>query len=153
MSIVIARYYGAKKHDMIKKSVASTLIIGVGMSLLVMMIGDFGLSPLLHLLGTPANIIEHSYVYMSIIMNCVAVTFAYNFGAGLLRAIGDSLMALYVLVFASVLNIGYHPVSYGGSRSSCCDYYGTIFISSAMFLIYFQKMPRPDTRAQAFQGG
>ncbi len=106
MSIVIARYYGAKKHDMIKKSVASTLIIGVGMSLLVMMIGDFGLSPLLHLLGTPANIIEQSYAYMPIIMNCVAVTFAYNFGAGLLRAIGDSLMALYVLVFASVLNIG-----------------------------------------------
>lgn len=50
-----------------------------------MMIGYFGLSPLLHLLGTPANIIEHSYAYMSIIMNCVAVTFAYNFGAGLLR--------------------------------------------------------------------
>lgn len=105
MSIVIARYYGARNEDMVKRSVAATLVIGLGLSLLVMLVGHFGLLPLLGLLGTPANIINQSYAYISVIMSFVIVTFSYNLGAGLLRAIGNSLMALVVLVFASILNI------------------------------------------------
>ncbi|MGF0071259.1 MATE family efflux transporter [Streptococcus orisratti] len=105
MSIVIARYYGARNEDMVKRSVAATLVIGLGLSLLVMLVGHFGLLPLLGLLGTPANIINQSYAYISVIMSFVIVTFSYNLGAGLLRAIGNSLMSLVVLVFASILNI------------------------------------------------
>lgn len=105
MSIVIARHYGAKNETQVKKAVASTMVIGLGLSLLVMLIGSFGLKPLLVLLGTPSNIIAQSYSYISKIMIFVIVTFTYNLGAGLLRAIGDSLMALYILLIASVLNI------------------------------------------------
>ncbi|MBM7642365.1 MATE family efflux transporter [Streptococcus loxodontisalivarius] len=105
LGIVIARYYGAGQKDMIKKSVASSLVIGLVLSFMVLLIGIFGLYPLLEFLGTPANIIDQSYDYISLIMMSVLVTFAYNLGAGLLRAIGDSLMALYILMFASLVNI------------------------------------------------
>ena len=46
-----------------------------------------------------------SYLYISTIVNGVAVTFAYNLCAGLLRAVGDSLAALYFLIIAAILNI------------------------------------------------
>ena len=68
-------------------------------------IGVVGLYPLLQFLGTPPAIIAQSYLYISTIVNGVAVTFAYNLCAGLLRAVGDSLAALYFLIIAAILNI------------------------------------------------
>lgn len=47
MGVVIARYYGAQKYDKLRQSVAATLVIGLGLSVLVMFLGHFGLYPLL----------------------------------------------------------------------------------------------------------
>lgn len=105
MGIVIARYYGANNPEMIKKSVASTLMIGLVLSLSVMCLGHVGLYPLLDLLGTPEAIIDQAHRYIYLIMMGVGVTFSYNLGAGLLRAIGNSLVALYFLIFSACLNI------------------------------------------------
>lgn len=105
-SIVVARAYGSKDETRIKKSVAGSLIIGVGLTLLIMLIAHFGLYPLLELLDTPANIIDESMAYIRIIAMFVGVAFAYNLFAGLLRAIGNSVMPLVFLIFSSVLNVG-----------------------------------------------
>ena len=45
--VVIARYYGAQKYDKLRQSVATTLVIGLGLSVSVMFLGHFGLYPLL----------------------------------------------------------------------------------------------------------
>lgn len=105
MGIVIAKHYGAKNQDKIKKSVAATMVIGVMISLAILIIGQIGLYPLLQLLGTPDHIFGLSYQYIHLILLGVGITFAYNMGAALLRAIGDSLVALYFLVFSAILNI------------------------------------------------
>lgn len=105
MGIIIARNYGAKNEDQLRKSVAATAIIGCILSLFVIFIGAVGLYPLLQFLGTPSAIVSQSYLYISTIVNGVAVTFAYNLCAGLLRAVGDSLAALYFLIIAAILNI------------------------------------------------
>ncbi|KXT77956.1 MATE family efflux transporter [Streptococcus sp. DD13] len=105
MGIVIARAYGAKEEDQLKKAVAASLLIGLGLSGAVMLLGHVGLYPLLEFLGTPSAIIDQSYQYISLIVLCVAVTFAYNLAAGLLRAVGDSLAALSFLIFSALLNI------------------------------------------------
>ena len=105
MGIIIARNYGAKNEDHLRKSVAATAMIGGVLSLFVMLIGAVGLYPLLQFLGTPSAILAQSYLYISTIVNGVAVTFAYNLCAGLLRAVGDSLAALYFLIIAAILNI------------------------------------------------
>ena len=105
MGIIIARNYGAKNEDQLRKSVAATAIIGCILSLFVIFIGAVGLYPLLQFLGTPSAIVSQSYLYIATIVNGVAVTFAYNLCAGLLRAVGDSLAALYFLIIAAILNI------------------------------------------------
>ena len=105
MGIIIARNYGAKNEDHLRKSVAATAMIGGVLSLFVMLIGAVGLYPLLQFLGTPSAILAQSYLYISTIVNGVAVTFAYNLCAGLLRAVGNSLAALYFLIIAAILNI------------------------------------------------
>nr|WP_239551625.1 MATE family efflux transporter [Streptococcus saliviloxodontae] len=105
MGIVIARYYGAKEMEKLKQAVAASLIISLCFSFLVMIIGSLALYTILQLLGTPASVIHQSYDYLSLIVASAIVTFAYNLGAGLLRAIGDSLTALSILVLASLVNI------------------------------------------------
>ena len=105
MGVVIARYYGAQDFRKLRQSVAATVVIGLGLSALVMILGHFGLYPLLRFLGTPASIIGQSYQYISMIVSCVGVTLGYNLCAGLLRAVGDSLTALYFLIFSALVNI------------------------------------------------
>ncbi|MGI0121680.1 MATE family efflux transporter [Streptococcus pneumoniae] len=101
MGIVIARYYGARNFTKIKEAVAATWILGALLSILVMLLGFLGLYPLLQYLDT----LPQSYQYISMIVTCVGVSFAYNLFAGLLRSIGDSLAALGFLIFSALVNV------------------------------------------------
>ena len=105
MGVIIARCFGAKDMEQLKHAVASTIMIGLGLSLIVSTVGHFGMYPLLEFLGTPVEIIDLSYQYIHMIVLCVGVTFAYNLCAGLLRAVGDSQAALYFLIFSAIINI------------------------------------------------
>ena len=96
---------GARDEQQIKKAVGGSIWIGLGLTAVIMMIALFALRPLLMLLNTPANIIDESYAYISWITFFVGVMFAYNLCAGLLRAIGNSVMPLVFLIISSILNI------------------------------------------------
>ena len=105
LAIVAARAYGAQDEDLLKKTVAGSLVIGLIASLVITAAGFFGLRPLLELLDTPAEILEDAYGYIIVIDLGVLVMFAYNLCAGLLRAIGNSVMPLVFLLISSALNV------------------------------------------------
>lgn len=105
LAIVAARSYGAQDEDLLKKTVAGSLVIGFLSSLCITLTGLVGLHPLLVLLDTPAEILEEAYSYIIIIDVGVLVMFAYNLCAGLLRAIGNSFMPLVFLLISSGLNV------------------------------------------------
>ena len=105
LAIVAARAYGAQDEDLLKRTVAGSLVIGLMASLTITTAGFFGLRPLLELLDTPAEILEDAYRYIIIIDLGVIVMFAYNLCAGLLRAIGNSVMPLVFLLLSSALNV------------------------------------------------
>ena len=105
LAIVAARSYGAQDEDLLKKTVAGSLVIGFLSSLCITLAGLAGLHPLLVLLDTPAEILEEAYSYIIIIDVGVLVMFAYNLCAGLLRAIGNSFMPLVFLLISSGLNV------------------------------------------------
>ena len=105
LAIVAARSYGAGDDDLLKRTVAGSLVIGLITSLVITLVGAVGLRPLLVLLDTPAEILEDAYRYIIIVDYGVFVMFAYNLCSGLLRAIGNSFMPLVFLIFSSVLNV------------------------------------------------
>ena len=105
LSIVAARSYGAQDEDLLKRTVAGSLVIGLCASFVITTAGFFGLRPLLHLLDTPAEILEDAYRYIIVIDLGVLVMFLYNLCAGLLRAIGNSVMPLVFLLISSGLNV------------------------------------------------
>lgn len=105
LAIVTARSFGSGDEKLLKKSVASSIIIGVMISILITILGSLFLYPLLQVLNTPAEIIDEAYSYISMITLFIIVMFAYNLCAGLMRAIGNSIMPLVFLIISSCLNI------------------------------------------------
>mgnify|MGYP003049926158 CR=1 FL=1 len=105
-NVVVSQLFGARRiHEM--KTTISTAIISLGvLGLLIMGLGTLLAGPLLQLLDTPAEILEDAYSYIIVIDLGVVVMFMYNLCAGLLRAIGNSVMPLVFLLISSVLNVG-----------------------------------------------
>lgn len=106
MGIVVARHFGAGDIEKIKKAVAGSIVIGSVLSLAVMLVGGVWLYGLLRLVHIPENIINEAYSYIYIIMIFFFLTFFYNWSASMLRAIGNSLTPLLILLITSVINIG-----------------------------------------------
>jgi len=105
LSIVTARNYGTNDRELLKKSVAGSIVIGVFITIMVMIISQVSLYSLLQLLNTPVEIIDEAYSYITFVTFFVGVMFAYNLCAGLLRAVGNSTMPLVFLILSSVINI------------------------------------------------
>ncbi len=105
LAIVTARSFGSGDREQLKRSVASSMVIGLFSSLVITVIAQVCLYPLLRLLNTPAEIIDEAYSYISTVTLFVIVMFAYNLCAGLLRAVGNSFMPLMFLILSSVVNI------------------------------------------------
>ncbi len=105
LAIVTARSFGSSDRELLKKSVASSIVIGIVVSVVLTTIGMIGLYPLLEILNTPVDIIQEAYSYISVIVLFIIVMFAYNLCAGLMRAIGNSVMPLVFLIVSSLLNV------------------------------------------------
>jgi putative MATE family efflux protein len=103
--IVAARNYGAGDQDLLKRTVAGAVVIGFLLVILISAIASLFMMPLLKLINIPESIIDTAYSYISILVVFAIVLFAYNFCAGLLRAIGNSTMPLLFLVVSTLLNI------------------------------------------------
>ena len=103
--IVVARSRGAGNLDLLKRSVAGAVISGGLLTVFISVVASVFMMPLLRLLKTPDNVIHGAYSYISVLFLFAIVLFAYNLCAGLLRAIGNSVMPLVFLVVSSLLNI------------------------------------------------
>lgn len=105
LAIVTARSFGAHDENMLKNSVAAAIMIGAAVVAVITVLSQIILMPLLQILHTPAEIIEEAYRYISVITLFTVVMFAYNLCAGILRAVGNSIMPLLFLVVSSFSNI------------------------------------------------
>ena len=68
LAIVTARSFGSKDYDLVKKSVAGSIVIGLLTSIVLTIGGLFVLKPLLGVLNTPIEIIDEAYRYIFVIV-------------------------------------------------------------------------------------
>lgn len=105
LAITAARAFGAGDAEKLKKVVASSLVITVFVTIFIMAVSHFFLYIVLQKLGTPPQIIDESFSYISTITIWAGVLFAFNLLSGMLRAIGNSFVPLLFLILASLINI------------------------------------------------
>ena len=103
--VLVARYFGAKDDEALRKAVHTTVALGLAAGAALTVIG-VALSPqILRWMGTPDDVIGNSIVYFRVyFMGCIAVVL-YNVGASILQSVGDSRSPMLYLIAASVLNV------------------------------------------------
>lgn len=106
LSVIVSQAEGAKQEERLKKAVAHAAYLVLGGSTVLGLVAFFGAMPIMKLLGTPANIIEGSVVYIQITGGLTVALQSANGLTAVLRAIGDSKTPLYFLIFGCILNIG-----------------------------------------------
>lgn len=103
--IVIATYFGAKNENNMKKAIASTILFGTGMAIIISVLSLCFLAPLLQFLNVSDNLLPNAKAYISVILAGLVIATLYNVCASILRAIGDSFTPLLFLILSAVLNI------------------------------------------------
>ena len=104
-NVLVARYYGARDWDGIQETINTSIITAAVGGVALVFIGFFVSRPLLELMGTPADVIDHSVLYMRIYFAGMPFFMLYNFGAAILRSVGDTKRPLYFLMIAGVINV------------------------------------------------
>lgn len=104
-SVIVSRYFGAKKYDSVKTSVYTTVISSAVICVVLMSIGLLFSTKLLALINTPQNIFSDSELYLKIYIWSFPFVLFYNVATGIFSALGDSKTPFFFLMFSSVSNI------------------------------------------------
>lgn len=115
-SVVVAQDYGAKRVEGIRKSVHTSIAVSLIGGFIVTFIGVALCDPLLAWMGTPEDIIHLSAIYMRIFFLGMPASMVYNFGAAILRAVGDSKRPMYFLVVSGIVNVIFNVLFVAGFK-------------------------------------
>lgn len=104
-SVITAQRVGADDEEGIRRSVATSLILSVGATIVFTILSVFTARPLLELMRTPSDIIDDAYRYIIVIYYGIVAAVFFNLFSSILRALGDSKTPLLFLIVACAINI------------------------------------------------
>lgn len=104
-SVAVARSYGAKALTDVSETVHTSIALSLIVGALVGAFGFFASRAMLVWMGSPAEVLEQSALYLRIFFLGLPGATVYNFGAATLRAVGNTRQPLYYLSIAGVLNV------------------------------------------------
>ncbi len=105
-AIIVAKHFGAGAHDEMRRTIARMITFSGAAAALIIAGTACFIDPLLYALQTPAAIFEQARTYLLIVDLGLVATLFYNLESAILRAVGDSVIPLIILIISTVLNIG-----------------------------------------------
>lgn len=104
-NVLLGKHIGARDEENASKTVHTAVTFSLVVGIAMIFVGFFLSRPLLELMGTPEDVINLSVLYMRIYFVGMPAFMFYNFGAALLRAVGDTKRPLYFLTLAGIINV------------------------------------------------
>ena len=105
VNVLIANYRGAGRTQDAQDTVHTAMVTAAIGGVILVFVGLLLSRPLLLLMGTPYNVIDQSTLYMRIYFLGMPFFLVYNYGAAVLRAIGDTKRPLFYLSISGVTNV------------------------------------------------
>lgn len=105
-NVVIANYIGQKDHQGVKNAIHTVSVIALASGFLLLLVGLLIARPILEAMDTPDDVIDLAVLYLRIYFLGMPFIMVYNFGASILRSMGDTKRPLYCLVVAGIINTG-----------------------------------------------
>lgn len=104
-NVICANFYGAKKREELNNCMHTSVLLAFVGGIALTAIGVLFAKPLLTMMNSPANVIDLAARYMRIYFCGVPASLVYNFGAGILRAYGDTKRPMYILSATGIVNV------------------------------------------------
>ena len=168
-NVLAARFYASGKEkemsETVHTSITLALISGLVMALAGVLLARFALN----LMGTPNDVIDQSVLYMRIYFLGMPFFMLYNYGAAILRAVGDTKRPLFFLVISGMTNavlnlvlvIVFHMGVAGGAIGTIVSQLISsilvlrcLYTSNTSYRLYFSKLGiKTQYLKQIFQVG
>ena len=103
-NVLTARFYAAGREKEVSETVHTAITLALVSGIIMALVGLVFSKGALALMGTPDDVIGLSALYMRIYFLGMPFFMLYNYGAAILRAVGDTKRPLLFLMIAGVIN-------------------------------------------------
>ena len=104
-NVLSALYFAAGRHREMSEAVHTAIALALISGILMAFVGLGASRAALELMATPADVIDQSTLYMRIYFMGMPFFMLYNYGAAILRAVGDTKRPLFFLGAAGLTNV------------------------------------------------
>ncbi|MED9968181.1 MAG: MATE family efflux transporter [Blautia sp.] len=105
-NVLAARFYASGRAKEMSETVHTAITFALISGVVMSFVGIFFAKGALGLMDTPKDVIDQSALYMRIYFIGMPFFMLYNYGAAVLRAVGDTKRPLLFLIIAGVTNAG-----------------------------------------------
>ena len=105
VNVLCANLLGAKKEKELRDNMHTSVLLAAISGLAVGLLGIASSKVVLRLMDTPADVLDQATLYMRIYFMGVPALLVYNFGAGIMRAYGDTKRPMYILLVSGLVNV------------------------------------------------
>jgi putative MATE family efflux protein len=104
-NVLIARYIGQNEQRKANEASHTVILLSVICGIILLIIGQVFSRSILQLMNTPDDVIDLASTYLKIYFLGTPFIMIYNFGAAILRSIGDTKRPLYCLIISGIINV------------------------------------------------
>ena len=104
-NVLVARFYGSHEYNDLNRCVHCSIAISGVLGIIVAILGFTLSTPMLKLMNADPQVLPLASLYLKIYFLGIPATLVYNFGAAILRAVGDTERPLRFLIIAGVINV------------------------------------------------
>lgn len=109
-AVAVAHDYGANDHEGVQKTVHTSILISIFCGVIVGVFGCLCSGTFLKWMGTPDDVLPLSTTYLAIYFLGTPASLIYNFGASILRSVGDTKRPLFFLTLSGFINVALNLV-------------------------------------------
>ena len=103
-NVLAARFYAAGRDQEMSETVHTAITFALISGVVMAFVGLICSRYALKIMGTPDDVIEQAALYMKIYFMGMPFFMLYNYGAAILRAVGDTKRPLLFLIISGVIN-------------------------------------------------
>ncbi len=103
--VMVARHIGERADKKVHECTHTAVLLSVVCGFFIGALGFFASGEMLKLMKVPDDVLELATLYLKIYFLGSPGLMAYNFGASIVRATGDTKRPLYILAFSGLVNV------------------------------------------------
>jgi putative MATE family efflux protein len=113
-SVLIGQAYGADELVRVKEVAGTTLTVSIGLSVLIAVFGGSFTTAMLHLLGTPPDVMADAAEYARVFLFSLPLLFIFIIYTTIVRGVGDARTPFYALVMSNGIGLLLTPALIAG---------------------------------------